>query len=124
MDGGYNRGMSSDEVSQKIEQSASIARDFVREIPDQWKDIFWLTIFVLPFVYITSVAIFTLAEGLSFVTNNWLAPSEEMAASITLLFVLLISFLIFIVLLVSSVVTYQIIRRLLLMPSKTSEKKQ
>ena len=121
MDGGYNEAMSGDEVSQKVEASASALRDFVREIPPHWRDIFWLTIFILPFVYITSVAIFTLAEGLSLVTNNGSASSAEMVALISLPFVLLIGLLILIVWLISSVVGYQIVKRLFLMPKKSSE---
>ena len=116
--------MSSGDVSQKAEASASALRDFVREIPPHWRDIFWLTMFILPFVYIASVAIFTLAEGLSLVTNNELSSSPEMVASVSSLFVLLIGLLILIVLLISSVVAYQIINRLLLMSTKRIEEGQ
>ena len=113
--------MGGDEFSQRIEAGASLFRDFVREIPPHWRDIFWLTIFILPFVYITSVAIFTLAEGLSLVTNNGSASSAEMVAFISLPFVSLIGLLILIVWLISSVVGYQIVKRLFLMSAKSSE---
>ena len=116
--------MSGDEFSQRIEASASLFRDFVREVPPHWRDIFWLTIFILPFVYVASVAIFTLAEGLSLVTSNESASSAEMVAFISLPFVLLIGLLIFVVFLISSVVAYRIAKQLFLMPTKSSEEEQ
>ena len=94
--------------------------DFMKNLPEYWHDLLWLTVFFLPIIYITSLVVSIFVDAFSGLQNNWLVSGENMSYifhSFYFLFLFLLVFTISVV----SIVGFRILREFVFLPRKKTK---